>query len=516
MSILDIFKGMKVSEIVELVHSLDEAFDEYTGSAGQRRRFMEACKNLSNRDMGNIQAAMGGLSKDEDPRQLAQEIENPARAADAILMLEEDLIETKDMQFLTFLLALLQRDKVAKKIDRARFLDWEYPLLQNKKTPAEFIQFLWDLLKQGRYSDVEWYESPRMVARHPNCPLPVLREMAKSDDAPLRLAVARHRNIDDDLINHYLNSTRKPEREQIAKSRYVPAEALMSLMRDQHDSVKRIAGRQFAKLFPDIEVTKEAIEAAIAARIENPYVEPENPKPKFNKYAFHQTSIEDILSLKPAQRASAVDVVRDVEILLALADDRSAPVRRAVASKGNLPDDVLERYLTDSDFIVVSKALQNLARRRPEASFEDLAPAAVVDESYTHLNTCLNEKGKLQPAMMKLDSKTQAQIERAQLVASYSNNPMIQMRICNDLKKIPNAYTMRWNLLSNLAGNLHLTESGIRKIAFDLGFGTERVLLNCKDPALIQEYLQRDGTMPGERGRLERHVESLQSEALNN
>ena len=509
MSIVDIFKGMTASEIEEMFNSLDDAFDEYFGSHGQRRRFMEACRHLSNHDMATVHSVMNGSDDADDPASLAQDIEDPARVVDALLMLEDDLQETKDTNLLLFLLALLQRDKVAKKIERARAMDWEYPLLENKKTPAEFIQFLWDLLKKGRYGNLEWYESPRTVARHPNCPLPVLREMAKSDDAPLRLAVARHRNIDDKLINRFLNSTRKPEREQIAKSRHVPAEALMSLMRDQHDSVKRIAGRQFAKRFPDIEVTKEAIEAAVAARIDNPYVAPENPTPKFNKYAFHQTSIEEILSLKPAQRASAVDVVRDVEILLALADDRSAPVRRAVAGKGHLPEETLEGFLTDSDFIVVSKALQNLARKRPEASFEDLAPAAVVEESHALLNTYVNEKGKLQPVMEKLNARTEAEIERVKLVASYSNNPMIQMRLCNDLKAIPNSFTMRWNLLSCLADNLHLTETAIRKIAFDLGFGGERVLLNCKDPALIQEYLQRDKIAPGERGRLEQHVEAL-------
>ena len=511
MSIMDVFKGMTIAEVEDMITSLDEAFDDYFSSHGQRRRFMEACRHLSNHDMGITQTAMDDMGKDSDPDKLANEIEDPARAADALFMLEDDLAETKDTQFLLFLLALLQRDKVAKKLDRTRALDWEYPLLENKKTPPEFIQFLWDHNKKGRYSEDEWYDKPRCVAKHPNCPLSVLRELAKHDDTAVRLAVARHRNIDEPLINLFLNSTRLPEREQIAKSRYAPAEALLSLMRDKHQRVKQIAGKQFAKRFPDIEVTKEAIEQAVKARIDNPYVEPKNPKPTFNKYYDYQMGAEHILSLKPAQRAAVAEILMDDDVALALADDRSAPVRRAVAGRGSLPEDVLERYLTDSDFIVVNKALLNLTRRRSGISFEELAPKEVVDDSYTLLNTYLNEKGRLMPSMQKIDSKTEAEIGRAEIVACYSNNPMIQMRVCSDLAEIPDSFTVRWKLLRAVSHNLNLAETVIRKIAFELEFGGEGPLLNCQNPALIQEYLTQKRIPGGVRGRLENHLQALQS-----
>jgi hypothetical protein len=515
MSIMDVFKGMSAAEIEGMFDSLDDAFDEHFGGPGQRRRFMEACQHLSNHDMAIMQTAMSGSGDADDFAGMATEIENPARAADALLMLEDDLTETKDTNFLLFLLALLRRDNVGKKMNRSRILDWEYPLLENRKTPPEFIQFIWDHNKNGRYSDVEWYQSPRSVAKHPNCPLSVLKELVKSDDAPLRLAVARHRNIDDALTNQFLNSTRLPEREQIAKSRYVTAEALLSMMRDKHQRVRQIAGKQFAKRFPDIEVTKEAIEQAVKARIEKPYVEPENPKPRFDMYADCQMGAEHILSLKPAQRASVAKIVRELDVLIALADDKSALVRRIVATRRDVPDDVLERYLTDTDFTVVSKTLLNLARRRTGFVFEGQAPQNEVDASYELLNTYLNQKGGLMPTLEKTDSKTEAEIERAGIVVQFSNNPMIQMRVCNDLAEIPDRFTVRWGLLKALSDNLHLTESMIRKIAFELEYGSEKVLLNCQAPTLVQEYLARDRIPGGVRGRLEDHLQSLQSKVTD-
>ena len=115
MSIMDVFKGMSAAEIEGMFDSLDDAFDEHFGGPGQRRRFMEACQHLSNHDMAIVQTAMSGSGDADDAAGMATEIENPARAADALLMLEDDLTETKDTNFLLFLLALLRRDNVGKK-----------------------------------------------------------------------------------------------------------------------------------------------------------------------------------------------------------------------------------------------------------------------------------------------------------------------------------------------------------------------------------------------------------------
>ena len=133
------------------------------------------------------------------------------------------------------------------------------------------------------------------------------------------------------------------------------------------------------------------------------------------------------------------------------------------------------------------------------------------EESYALLNTYLNEKGDLRPTLDKHDSKTRAQIDRIEQLVRLSNNPMIQMRICSDLKEIPDSYELRWHLLRSLSNNRFLIEAVIRKLVFELGFGEEHVLLNCKDPALIEEYLARDGIPGGVFLRLRNHKDALRS-----
>ncbi|WP_145999138.1 hypothetical protein [Oceanicoccus sp. KOV_DT_Chl] len=166
---------MNAAEIEELFGSLDDALDEYFGEHGERRRFIQACRKLSHHDIAIIQNVMTSTDQDTDYDLLADEIENPLRAADAILMLERELEKTEEEGLLKFLLAIVKRDKVSTKLSRARFFDWEHPLLVNENTPTEFIEFLWDENCNGKYKQLENYEMIREVARHPSCSTRILK-----------------------------------------------------------------------------------------------------------------------------------------------------------------------------------------------------------------------------------------------------------------------------------------------------------------------------------------------------
>lgn len=510
MSITDIFEGMSAAEVESAFNALDDALDNYFSEHGERRRFMEACRKLSYGDIGIIQRLMTEANAGLDYQHLAQMIENPLRVADAILMLENELERTKNTNFLLFLLALVKRDKVTTVLNKARFLRWEYSLLRNKNLPPEFIEHIWNNNKNDRYKTDLYYENAKDIAKHKNCPLSVLKELYSVDDLWVRNAIAYHCNIDEVLTDLFLNSSRMAERERIAKSKYVSKEALLSLMCDKYEKVSQEAKKQFGKRYPTEAISKKAIDEAIKKRIVNPYTKPTNPEEKFDAYKDAAKGVEHILTLKPSQRASVAKRARP-EVLVHLASDKSNIVRRSVAGNGGCSTEVLSAYLMDSDPVVVNNAFLNLANKQPNLIFEQALSREVVDHSYNLLNVYLGQKGLIEPYYEKIDSVTEMEIARVCLVARYTNNPMIQLRIVDGLLRIPPSPSVRWKLLSGLSDNLHLIDSVVRKIAIGLNFGGEDVLINCKSADIVAEYLSSEKIPAGVRWRIERHLECLKN-----
>lgn len=474
MSILDLFRGMNATEIEELFGSFDDALDEYFGEHGERRRFIQACRKLSLDDVAIIQSVMTSTDQGMDYDLLADDIENPLRAADAILMLESELEKTKEEGFLKFLLVLVKRDKVSTKLNRGRFFEWEYPLLENKNTPAEFIEYLWDENSKGKYKKLDNYEMLRDVARHPSCSTRILKELLKvDDDSAVRRAIARHPNIDDELTDFFLNSSRVSEREELVRSKFISEEALLSLMRDKFDRISSVARKQFKKRFPDKRVTDKAIEAAVKKRIEKPYVKPAKPVRKFCKYEDGRMGIDHIKSLKPSQRAAVISTT-SADIVEALVDDPSKVVHREVAASRYCPEYALKNYLKEPDMVLVNKALQTLTSLNHEVSFEKYLSEDVVSDSYELLNFYINEKGNFDPLYDEMNAKTESEVERTYLLAQFSDNPMIHQRIIGNLTGIPSART-RSHLLKRLSDNLFISDKIIKTIALDIGFGSEKV-----------------------------------------
>ncbi|WP_196141047.1 hypothetical protein [Aliikangiella sp. G2MR2-5] len=501
MSDMEIFSESTIAEMEEMFNTLDDYFSEH----GERRRFMQACRKLSYEDVNIIQIVMNSPEEKLDISSLAEDVANPSRVANAILMLGETLRKTKDTCLLLFLLALVKKDKVAEALKRARVFSWEYELLENRKLPSEFVEYLWKSNRESSTKSFDGYLWSRMVAKNPNCPLSVLNELYKEDDSTLRGIIARHPRIDEDLINAFLNSSRVAEREQIAISKHVSQDVLLSLMRDKYEKVVKLAKRQFNKRFPDAKITDKDIDKAIEARIKQPYVKPKESKRKFDMYVDARMGVEHILTLKSGQRASVAKIA-DEKLIKELVADKSVAVRRVVASNLNCARKVLLEYLQESDLELRNNALLNLFQKDSQLIFEEIAPENMVSEFYEILNNYLNKNASLTSSM---DAKTKCEIESASIVSQYSNNSMIQKRIINELIEIPSFTSVRRHLLSQLAKNFYLCESAIRKLALDLGFATEEILSNCTSQNLIKEYLMREQVPNGVRMRLENHLESL-------
>lgn len=495
MSIKDGFKEEAGSEMEVLFQELDDTLDEYFSERGERRRFMGACRRLSYQDLSIIERALSGADISDSYAGLALKLEAPIRSANAILMLETYLKKTKNINCLQFLLSVIKRDKVVKALNRLRFLSWEIPLLGNKKLPGEFIDFLWASNKNEAYKHVLSYDTLRVISKLPNCPVNVLKDLYHfyedsdyDDDSVIRGAIARHRNIDDDLINRYINSNRKSERVELARSKYIPQEALLSLMKDKYDEVSDLAKEQFFKRFPDITITNALIDQAISKRVKNPYKKPTSPKRVFDKYEDAKMGVAHIKSLNPSQRAAVIGLV-DEETFFELINDSSKAVKRAIALSRLTPIDKLREYVQEQDLCIASNAFQAICDRESSVAFEDVFQSKGIEESYELLNKFLNDKKSFEYSFKKRKATEEIELQRIYLVAKYSSNSFIQTKIVNGLDEIPNSGSVRWMLLSHLVDNKALCDNVVWKFYMELGFGGERALQHCKSKQLFEKII---------------------------
>jgi hypothetical protein len=507
MSILDLFKGMTSIEVEELFSSLDDELDEYFSEHRERRRFMQACRKLSNEDVAIIQRVMSSKDQYIDYVILAKKVESPLIAANAILMLEVELKKTKDLGFLNFLLALIKEDQVVAKLNSGSLFDWEEPLVMNKSISTEFLEFIWDANKESKYYKQGCHDTVRGITRHPQCSTRMLKELLIFEDPSLRGTIARHANIDDELTNIFLNSKRVAEREEIVYSKYISAEAILSLMRDKFYRVAEAAKMQFEKRFPEKEISEVAISTAIENRIETPYVKPNKPIRKFCKFEDGRMGIEHLKTLKPNQKAAVISCA-SADVVEFLAQDSSKIVRRAVAESRHCPLDTLKNYVNEPDIVLANNAFQTLTSLQPAISCEEIFSSEVIKESYELLNTFINKKNNVSALSTKSGAKVESELERIYLIAQFSNNPMIHLRIIADLTEVPRRPSRR-NLLQHLSKNLFINNSVIKKVAIDLGFASEAVLKQCKSKEVIAEYLADPKVPNGERTRLLKHIDSL-------
>ncbi len=106
-------------------------------------------------------------------------------------------------------------------------------------------------------------------------------------------------------------------------------------------------------------------------------------------------------------------------------------------------------------------------------------------------------------------SQGETELVRLQMIARYTSNHMLQLRIVKDLDEIPDSDTIRWQLLSLVSCNRYLSDTVIRRIVLELGFGDETVMANCKTLAIFEEFLSQEGIPNGVRGRIERRYKIL-------
>nr|WP_298138314.1 hypothetical protein [uncultured Pseudomonas sp.] len=481
----------------EELAALEALFAEMAGyfsESGERRRFMHAANGLSESDLYLLQAVLGGKLKLEAARAGAASAQSPLRIANALLELETTVKKSKDRVLLDFIFALLQSKKVAKGLSRVWFFPWELALILNKNLTAEHVRFIW-LSKKEDYAKELVPSSARVLVKHPNCPPDVLEELLPCDDAMLRKSIAMHQNTSAEITRFFLNSQRKPERLSLALSRYASSDVLLSLLEDKYDEISRAAKKNLAKRFPTQEVTA-AVKTAIASNIAKPFVKPVAPKAPFNPWEAARASNESILAMESGQRKRVADATSDPELLRLLAMDSSKAVRRAVAKKALAGLDVLTVLAKDPDTETSNSALRAISRISPGVIAEDILSVEAINAAYREIALHVAQNSRKPYYDEHFSAQEKLRFSQALLVAEHTNNPMIQLMLVKDLETIPPTSTVRWDLLSAVSANRHLSEAVCRKIVVVLEFGAWGPIERCNSSALLREFLEPGSVKP--------------------
>lgn len=507
----------------ELTPSLEELaalealfvqMDSYFSESGERRRFMHTANGLSESDLYLLQAVLGGKLKHEAALAGAAVAQSPLRIANALLELETTVKKSKDRVLLDFIFALLQSKKVAKGLNRVWFFPWELSLVLNKNLTAEQVRFIW-LNKKETYAKELVPSSARTLVRHPNCPSDVLEELLPVDDGMLRKSIAMHPNTSAKIIHFFLNSQRKPERLNLAMSRHASCDVLLSLLQDKYDEISRAAKKNLAKRFPTQEINDATIKAAIEKNIVKPFVKPATPKVPFDPWAAAGAGKESVLALDSGQRKRVADASCDPELLALLALDSSKAVRRAVAKKQDTGQEVLTALAQDLDTETSNNALRTISKLCPTVIAEELLSEQALDAAYREIASRVAKSSPMSDDDEQFSSQAKLDFDRAMLVAAHTNNPMIQLMVVKDLEEIPADSNVRWNLLSAVAGNRHLSETVCRKIVIVLQFGGFEPIKRCNSPALLREFLQPGMLKPHYHSTVEARLTALTADNLH-
>ena len=486
MGIIDDLAGCDVKALFD---ELDEIFSE----AGERRAFIAECRKLDNDDLALLQSVLSQSISRDDMLEEIESVTDPLSVADTLLFLHTELAETSSTLLLEFLFALVAKPGVYDDLDKEGETYWETIVFDNPILTGEQISFIWKKKGKSYLKDSDPF-IVELIALHPECPLDVLEDLLDYDTRTVQSAIGRNKNISPEIIRKYLNSPRKPDRKALAGNQHVPAEILMSLMGDRYEDIVKSARRNYAKRFKGQPLSKEAIASAIEKNVDKPHVEPKpEKKAVFDPYQAEQLGLEHVVSLPQAtQRKKVAEWTQDAGIVAALAGDKSVAVRRAVAAKGQCPEEKLRDLVRDKDLQTSNNAFRSLANRHPGSAAEDLFDDDTLTETYEYINYHVNEKSDEFAYDLKLNARAEAELERAKLVAGTTNNEMLQSRILQTLDATSTMFSIRGSLMSALVGNRHLCDSAVRKLVLELNHGTMLVIRNCSKPDLLDELIADD------------------------
>lgn len=496
-----------MSELESNLEQLDNMFDNFFGGAGNRKRFIKACRHLSYHDIELLQQAISDQDPDFDGVQQARQIEEPLATVRAMLKLSNQL-ESYSEQPLLFLLELLKVDGVFAYANRPRLFSWDYYILNNPAMPSEFIRFLWQQNAEGKYQTEHGDDDKTLMAVLPNCPIDVLNGLYQQGGNRVRKAITRHPNLDRQLTKKIINSPRRVDREFLAKSNYVSSEVLLSLMGDQHKQVSAAAKRQFAKRFADQTITATKIKQAVKIWVENPQPKAKKATAKFSACIDARKGIEHILSLKPSQRAAVAIHMPDDQIA-SLCNDKSVAVRREVARHSGCTLAQLQSFLTESDPMLVANALETLTRLQTDLALEQILPADKLELAHQQLNLYLSQHRFLNAESKQLTNQQQADIKLLNLVAARTNNPLLQQRVVNNINKIPKSSSLQWKLIRSLSDNPFITLAVRKKLGLELRFGMPSVIIDSADRAFMQACIASGQLKASDVFAIERALEQM-------
>jgi len=497
-------------EALAALQALFEGMDRHFSESSERQRFMRTANGLTEGDQQLLQAVLAGRLARDAAREAAAAAHSPLRVAHALLELETTIRKSKDLVLLDFIFTLLQSKKVTSGLSRVWVFPWEQALVLNKQLTGEQLRFVWQNRKE-HYAKELVPESARQLARHPQCPPDVLEEMLPLDDAMLRKSIAMHPNPSAHILRFFLQSPRKPERLNLALSRHAGSDALLSLLRDKHEEVRRAARKNLSQRFESLAVDDAAIAAAMHAlggdRIGKPATQPTAkaalPPPAFKPYQAKLADAEQVLAMDSAQRKRVADATFDAPLLRLLASDTSKAVRRAVARRSAVGMDALTALARDEDTETSNNALQAIASLSPDATAEDLLSPEALEAAHRHIAEHVAQNSLAPYYEEKFNAQQRQDFARALLVAQYTRNPLIQLMLVKDLQAIPPTSTARWDLLAAAAANRHLCEPACRKIVVDLQFGGFGPLQRCRSATLLKDLLQNGLVEPHYRSTIE-------------
>jgi hypothetical protein len=504
-------------DLEAIAAEMDKLLDEHFGEQAERRRFIKRSRKLSANDQHLIYSLLTKSIKSDEMQARYQSMDDPVRVGHTLLLLETELQKTKNLVLLEFIAVLLEQPGFIHTMDRLRYPLWEMnSLLENRILPEECIRAIWSHRKDEFLAMDEYNLPTRLLVRARNCPGDILEETLVIKDPSVRGAIAKHRNLNDSILHFYLNSPRKPERLELARSRFVPPEILLSLMRDKHDSVIKYAKINFNKRFPDVEITEAAIDEAVQKYIDKPFVPSRKPIKAFDPYSEEENDHGHVLALKSAtDRAKIAKCTRDLELRIYLARDSSAMVRRAATLQFEFPEDIYRELAGDNDLQVRINLFKSYIRCFPDCIAEDLFNEHALNETYEMINRIVNDlEGEEYSDIGKETAAKKNQEEMCVLVVQHTNNALVQRRIIKNLPDKPEIFSTAKKLFDALIENKHLDLAVIRRLAIEHGIGAGTIALNCQNPEIIHEILSRLDTPHGSRTRkqIEEHLLLLQKQ----
>ncbi|MFO6425105.1 hypothetical protein [Motilimonas sp. KMU-193] len=209
---------------------------------------------LTTTEIALMTSLFSGSVTSEQICQQLQQLDNRIRLAKAFDLIKHHFSRFKDPLFIDFFIALYTFDDVVQFMDECWGGYWDRPLVQNKRLSTAQIETIYDKLKD-HYPEDPYHSALDFYAKLPACPAYILEALLKYDKKSIRRDVARHKHINQNTMNFFINSRRKAERLFLLQSKWISQEALLALAQDSNPEVAEVANYLLQQRSPTSEIS---------------------------------------------------------------------------------------------------------------------------------------------------------------------------------------------------------------------------------------------------------------------